>query len=926
MKQKRRFISFLVAVCLLVGMIPTVAIAAETGKAIQLVNSGSAANISGSQEDSIYFGTYRQSSNGGDKDRVDSYNIEPVKWRVLSNADGKMFLLADQNLDAKQYNSSYISITWEKSTIRSWLNGYGANENSNGTDYSSDNFIGTAFSGEEQSAICDTYVYNATQSDESSNPNPLYNTSGGNNTTDKIFLLSIEEAINSSYFPNGNESRKSTNTDYFARYINLTIWWLRSPGGSAYHATIVSDTDRCAVFYGGNCVDILYRAVRPAFNLNLDAVLFTSAAVGGKSSGAVGADALKSVSNYSGSEWKLTLQDSSRSFSADVNGQTSASVPAGGSVQITYSDAQTGENEYVSVLLCDGNDNALYYGNIAQNSTSGTATLNIPSGLADGNYTLKVFSEQCNGDKKTDYASEFQNIDLNVSPQEETPNAVFTATNDNSGTLSDVGTPMKYSVDGGITWNDITDATMNISGVTAENDVKVYKPGDGTTTSDSKVQTIDITQAAQPTGIYKADCTTSQQNNGQITGVDTTMEYKLSTGSGWTTINANPLMGLTDGTYEVRVKASGTVLASTAVTVTIGTHTCVARGDWQYNGTDHWKLCVCNAKVEKAAHYGGEATCTAPAVCETCLQTYGLLNSNNHTDTTEWIQTATTHTQKYKCCGAIVVAEENHEWENGVCTECGYECVQQYNWQSENGMYWQHCTICGSDINKKAIPTILINGADKICRTQDYKFSFTLPEGATDAVYGYEFIGLGDGPLTPTVEDNLYSGILKATIYPAEETGFKLIVSAKTADGFDFSAEKTVTIQNEHSGGKVTCKDKAKCEFCGESYGELNANNHSDLEHFPAVAATKTVEGNVEYWYCSGCMKYYKDAAATQEIKQADTVTAKLPDGTVKPDADKYPQTGDNSNLLLWIALLFISGGAVTATTVYGRKKKRSVK
>ena len=201
-----------------------------------------------------------------------------------------------------------------------------------------------------------------------------------------------------------------------------------------------------------------------------------------------------------------------------------------------------------------------------------------------------------------------------------------------------------------------------------------------------------------------------------------------------------------------------------------------------------------------------------------------------------------------------------------------------------------------------------------------------MPEGATDAVYGYEFIGLGDGPLTPTVEDNLYSGILKATIYPAEETSFKLIVSAKTADGFDFSAEKTVTIQNDHSGGKATCKDKAKCEFCGESYGELNVNNHSDLKHFSAVAATKTAEGNIEYWYCSGCKKYYKDAAATQEIKQADTVTAKRPSGTITPGADKSPQTGDNSNLLLWIALLFISGGAVTATTVYGRKKKRSVK
>ena len=131
---------------------------------------------------------------------------------------------------------------------------------------------------------------------------------------------------------------------------------------------------------------------------------------------------------------------------------------------------------------------------------------------------------------------------------------------------------------------------------------------------------------------------------------------------------------------------------------------------------------------------------------------------------------------------------------------------------------------------------------------------------------------------------------------------------------------------SEHSGGKATCKDKAKCEFCGESYGELNVNNHSDLKHFPAVAATKTAEGNIEYWYCSGCKKYYKDAAATQEIKQADTVTAKRPSGTITPGADKSPQTGDNSNLLLWIALLFISGGAVTATTVYGRKKKRSVK
>ena len=255
-----------------------------------------------------------------------------------------------------------------------------------------------------------------------------------------------------------------------------------------------------------------------------------------------------------------------------------------------------------------------------------------------------------------------------------------------------------------------------------------------------------------------------------------------------------------------------------------------------------------------------------------------------------------------------------------------------YEWQSENGQYWQKCKFCNHETAKKDIPTINISGADKVCRTQDYKFSFTLPEGATDAVYGYEFIGLGDGPLTPTVENGLYSGIIKASAYPAEETGFKLIVSAKTADGFTFSAEKTVAIQNEHSGGTATCTEQATCEICGEKYGDLNANNHSDLKHFPAVAATKTAEGNIEYWYCSGCKKYYKDAKATQEITKAQIVTAKLPSdnngSNNKPgnNATTSPQTGDNSNFALWIALLFISGGAVTVTTVYGRKKKHSVK
>ena len=117
------------------------------------------------------------------------------------------------------------------------------------------------------------------------------------------------------------------------------------------------------------------------------------------------------------------------------------------------------------------------------------------------------------------------------------------------------------------------------------------------------------------------------------------------------------------------------------------------------------------------------------------------------------------------------------------------------------------------------------------------------------------------------------------------------------------------------SGGTATCTEKAVCEVCGKAYGELDPKNHTDLMHIPTKAATEDSEGNIEYWYCSGCDKYYSDKDGTKEIKKADTVTAKLP---------KSPPTGDTSNLMLWIALLFISGGVVTGTTVISKKKKHS--
>ena len=150
------------------------------------------------------------------------------------------------------------------------------------------------------------------------------------------------------------------------------------------------------------------------------------------------------------------------------------------------------------------------------------------------------------------------------------------------------------------------------------------------------------------------------------------------------------------------------------------------------------------------------------------------------------------------------------------------------------------------------------------------------------------------------------------TLAPADGEQ-KITVTDKAGN----TAEMTVTVNDGHTGGTATCTEKAVCEVCGKAYGELDPNSHTDLKHIPAKAATEDAEGNIEYWYCEGCGKYYSDKDGTKEIKKADTVTVKLP---------KSPQTGDTSNLMLWIALLFVSGGVLTGVTVFDKRKRHSVK
>ena len=865
MKPKRRILSLLLAICLVVGIMPTAAFAANNDKAIQL----GASNISG-----------YDSTNGYDYIYYGEWDNSPIKWRVLdeqTNTQNEgLFLLSDVLLgtgtDGGVYfdNSGNNSNVWQKSTAQTWCK----------------NFYSNNFSSKEQNAVLAT-----TKSDSAYTSTSFGYAYGVSSLSgDKVFFLSAEEAENSAYGFTDDNAR-------IANYGNSAgYWWLRSPfANNTINAGLVNIVGNVYYIY------VNYDwAARPAFNLDLNSVLFISAAEGGKISAAASggnqggeaAGSIFEIGDYTGNEWKLTLKDESRRFSANVNGQTNVSAQAGDSVQITYSGAETGDKEYVSVLLCDSSDTVLYYGNIAQNSESGTATVSLPSGLAAGDYKLKVFSEQCNGDYKTDYASSFQTINLKVPLLETTPNATFTAASDNGGFLSDVDVSMKYSVDGGSTWNGITDTTMAITGVTASNDVKVYKPGNGITTSDSAVQTIDVTQAEPPTGVLAVDCTTSEQNDGQIAGVDSTMEYKLSTASVWTDVPGNSVTGLTNGAYEVRVKANGTALASTAVTVTIAAHTCVAEGDWQYDETNHWKRCSsdsCNAKVDEAAHFEGTtATCTAPAVCDTCHQTYGVINPANHTGKAVWTQTETTHSSAYDCCGMAVTAEEAHEWKDGICSECEYECRH-----SGGEAYCTEKAVCG--ICNEEYGKVDASNHKNLVKTEA-KPATHLEAGNTEYWY------CGDCNKYFSDENGTEETALEDTVIPVTE---------HTADGAGWHSDA-----GSHWN---TCE-------CGET---INKAEHT-FKWVIDTEATATQAGS-RHEECTVC-GYKKDAV---EIPETGT-TGDPSQPTEKPDAttptdkeepsgtNEAPPTGDNSNYLLWIILALASSAGLTGTVIYRRRKKQN--
>ena len=370
--MKKRILSILLTLCMMLCLTPISVFAEEVGAwgsaAIKLGADALNKTVNTEIAPTVYFGQNHENN--------------PAAWRVIgydgngvTSAQGDITLLAAYNMGLSKFGSS---AAYADSDLKTAIDA-----------------LAEKLTTEENAAV---------------KKQTLASGSYNRENTDCVAGAQVDNAV---FWPLSTAEASAVNNDLRIadrehQYWASSYWWLRSPGAKNRDVASVDGFDN--IDHDGIDISNMW-GVRPAFKLNLNSVLFASAAVGGKPDGG-----LTEVPEYSGSEWKLTLLDSSRSFA--VTEKTADAAPDD-TVTLNYSGATTGKNEYISVIIAD-NNGAQYYGRVAQpTAESGTVEIKIPSDIAPGDYTLKVFNEQYNGDYKTDYASNFTDIALTVENQPE---------------------------------------------------------------------------------------------------------------------------------------------------------------------------------------------------------------------------------------------------------------------------------------------------------------------------------------------------------------------------------------------------------------------------------------------------------------------------------------------------------------------------
>lgn len=827
------------------------------------------------------------------------YDTDSLKWRVL-------------DADTTNTNERGMLIITEELLGTGSTGGIYFNESSSdGNDYQNSytktwctEFYGSNLTSGEQSVLLEVSKNDGAY--ESSKWHVKFRASDNILNKDKVFFLSAEEA--EYYFPTDRERIALYNGENGG-------WWLRSPvvEGSTLHLSVGYVQAYGQVYNVWMIASNQTFAARPAANVDLSSILFASAAEGGKQDGG-----LAPFPTYDGNEWKLTVIDSARS---DFRAETDANVD--GEVTISYSGAETGANEYISAVVKNADGDVTYYGRLADASedasASGSVQAVLPEGFNSETDTLYVFNEQCNGDYKTDYASPLQAVSL-LSKADE-PSAVFNASGDSSGTLSDVSAGMKYSLDGGETWNDITGTTMELTGVSAANDIKVYQPGDGTTTADSDIQIIDVTQAQQPAGLDGIACTTLDQNDGQISGVNTTMEYKLSTDSQWTEVESETLTGLEPGTYDIRVKASGSVLASPTVPVTVSAHVCTAAGEWQHNEDSHWKLCSsCGSRVDEGRHEGGTAGYFEQAHCTVCGQPYGeelavdtTLPTGEITiggDTWSGLQDTITFNRFYGQAQTIQFSAQDDSYSHAGYTDEDSVKIEYYLHSGDKAL-------TEDELNSKEFTEY--SGAFNISEDGKYIIYVRLTDHAGNVTW------LSSDGIVLDSSAPVISGIEAGRTYciSAEFTVEDDYLDMVMVDGVPVTSDdgRYLLPEGVHT---VKVSDMAG----NETVIQVTVNKTHTFTWVVDKPATAT-EAGVRHEECTVCG--YKGVAevipATGSIDEGKTPEGGTPDSSVSDssasDRTVSPKSGDNSSLLVWICMTAAAGVILAGTAISRRSRKK---
>ena len=465
--------------------------------------------------------------------------------------------------------------------------------------------------------------------------------------------------------------------------------------------------------------------------------------------------------------------------------------------------------------------------------------------------------------------------------KEETPNASFTATSDNGGTLSGVDATMKYSVDGGNTWLEITGNSMEITNVSADNDVQVKKPTtDADTKLDSDAQIIDVTKAEKPSGVSAEDCTTSENNDGKIKGLNSDLEYKTSEATTWSACSASEITGLTNGTYYVRVKASGTVLASDYISVTIKSYELVPaqipNASFRANGRNSGTFSIANyASTMKycvdGSNWQDVTSANMSITGVTVTNGIKLKDTGDGTTTSESAVLSISVTEGAKPTGLTFTSQV-------LDSEGKIETNNTHEYNTNGGDTY---TTCGGALTGLKAGTYYIrvkaSGTQLASETAEY----TIIKKIEPFKIAHEItVTYTTGGKTASADkDKAYSGDTVTLKYEAN-------------DGYHFSkwTSDDVTINDDNT---FTMPDKAVTiqAVFEENTTPTPPTHIHELVHKDKVEASCTENGTKEHYECTECGAMFEDKTESVPLTEEDIIipaAGHKPSSTYSYDANNH--------------------------------------